>query len=140
MNVPSETRNCPYCLNPVGPDDDKVRCPKCGVTHHAECWKTNGRCSVYGCDGWAAWSDSISDRIAPTSQDAVIVDETPKSQAPDVTLCIRCGAEVGRRQMLCHSCSWKAKRYRFEYCLGPGVIILGGVIGGIVMIVKAILT
>jgi hypothetical protein len=140
MNVPNEVRNCPYCLNPVGQDDDKVRCPKCGVTHHADCWKANGRCSVYGCDGWAAWSDSISEKIAPSAQDAVVVDETSQEQAREITRCIRCGAEVGRNQMLCHSCRKKSNRYWLDYCLGGSVLILGSVIGCITLIVRAILT
>ncbi len=140
MNVPADARNCPFCLNPVEPDDEKVRCPKCGVTHHADCWKANGRCSVYGCDGWAAWSDNIAQRIAPSAEDAVIVDDAVERNVEDVTRCIRCGAHVSPKHMLCGSCSRKAKKYWFEYCFGPGLLMFCALVGGIAWIVRAILT
>lgn len=140
MNAPTEPRNCPYCLNPVAPDEDKVRCPKCGVTHHADCWKTNGKCSVYGCDGWAAWSESISDRIAPAAQDAVIVDEQPRRRGLEVTRCIKCGAETKPDEMLCGACGRSSNKYWFDYCLGGSVLVLGGFVGCVVIIARAILT
>lgn len=140
MSTPTESRNCPYCLNPVTPEEDRIRCPKCGVTHHAECWKTYGKCSVYGCDGWAAWSDTIGDKIAPPAQDAVIIDDKPRQPQPERNLCIRCGVEVGQSQLLCRSCWWKSKRYWMESCTGPSLLVLAGVVGGIAWIVRAVLT
>lgn len=139
MNVSNETRNCPFCLHPVEPGEEKIRCPKCGVTHHADCWKANGQCSVYGCDGWAAWNESISERIAPSVQDGMIVDEHPKPKTPQVTRCIRCGVEVGPKQVMCQSCNWKSKKYWGENCFGPAVLIVCAGAGSIALILRAIL-
>jgi hypothetical protein len=40
---------CPFCQTPVGEADDGVPCPACGARHHADCWRENAGCSVYGC-------------------------------------------------------------------------------------------
>src|SRR5512140_1292554 len=42
---------CPYCQTPIAAGAEVVVCPDCGTTHHAECWRENGRCTTFGCDG-----------------------------------------------------------------------------------------
>ena len=45
------TPHCPFCLSPVLPTEDSVVCSACGIPHHRECWRLNGRCTTYGCVG-----------------------------------------------------------------------------------------
>lgn len=136
MSTADETRNCPFCLNPVLADEEQIRCPRCGVLHHADCWKTNGRCSVYGCDGWAAWTEAIARRIAPPAEDAVIVEKAEAAGQPEVYRCIKCGAEVGPRQVVCWECRKNERRYWFENCTGPAALMLGI----LALIVRAVLS
>lgn len=136
MSTTHETRNCPFCLNPVLSTEEQVRCPKCGVVHHTDCWKANGRCSVYGCDGWAAWTESIAKRIAPTAEDAILVDKTEDTGQSNIQRCIKCGAEVGPKQVVCWECRKAERRHWFENCTGPAALMLGV----FALIVKAILT
>lgn len=38
---------CPICGSPLV--DRVVRCARCQTPHHGECWKYNGRCSLFAC-------------------------------------------------------------------------------------------
>ncbi|MBI4860391.1 MAG: hypothetical protein HY815_09030 [Candidatus Riflebacteria bacterium] len=38
---------CPVCAEPVG--KPRMECPRCGVTHHVECWSYSGGCAIFGC-------------------------------------------------------------------------------------------
>ncbi len=136
MRKTQETRNCPFCLDAVLASQEQVRCPKCGVAHHADCWKANGRCSVYGCDGWAVWNQAISERIAPAAEEAVLVDNPSKEKQPEAFRCIKCGAPVGPKQVVCWECRKNERRYWFENCTGP--VVLG--LGAAALILRAILT
>ena len=44
-------KTCPYCQTPIKPSATAVVCNACGMPHHAECWRENGRCTTYGCSG-----------------------------------------------------------------------------------------
>lgn len=41
---------CPVCGEPTTAART-VRCPGCGIPHHADCWSFQGGCSVFGCRG-----------------------------------------------------------------------------------------
>jgi hypothetical protein len=41
-----EEHVCPYCLEKVNKDDEKMICPECGTWHHKECWDLTGTCGV----------------------------------------------------------------------------------------------
>jgi hypothetical protein len=45
----ASSQNCAICLSPVGAADEQTVCPACQAVYHAECWKENGGCAVYGC-------------------------------------------------------------------------------------------
>jgi len=132
---------CPYCLSPIESKAEKVRCPICGVDHHAECWRANGKCSVYGCDGWQAWSSAIADKIAPRIADKIEVDirGAQRQAVPDNPLCIKCGKPVGQNQMVCTSCRWRKRPEYLDNCLGPSIILLGCFVAGIALILKGLL-
>ena len=44
-----ESQNCAICLSAVGPGEETTVCPACQAVYHADCWKENGGCAVYGC-------------------------------------------------------------------------------------------
>ena len=44
---------CPFCKNELNELATLVRCSSCNTYHHQTCFMENGRCSVYGCVGFA---------------------------------------------------------------------------------------
>ncbi|MHB0938438.1 MAG: MFS transporter [Armatimonadota bacterium] len=48
---PTVGKTCPYCQTPLKPGVEIVTCNACGMPHHTDCWRENGRCTTYGCDG-----------------------------------------------------------------------------------------
>ncbi|MBN1437933.1 MAG: hypothetical protein JW929_00865 [Anaerolineales bacterium] len=46
--VGSEAHRCPYCLQPIVPNDPRgvVTCPICKTRHHKDCWDITGMCQV----------------------------------------------------------------------------------------------
>lgn len=144
MGKPKENANCPYCLSPIADNEEKIRCPVCGVAHHAECWRMNGKCSVYGCEGWQAWSSEISDKIAPKIRDEIDIDATGTETEKQVRtvstgpLCIECGKPVKPGRMVCGSCRGIWRPRYLENCAGPSVLLLGGVIALVVFVLKGL--
>jgi len=140
MSTVKENKNCPYCLSPVGDQEEKVRCPKCGVIHHADCWKANGSCSVYGCDGWAQWSAEIAERIAPDAGDQVDLSPAAvQTQDPRTAVqCINCGRPVKQGRLLCHKCSRSQLSLRMDNCFGPGLLIIVGLAVIATLVVRAL--
>lgn len=136
-----ENRGCPYCLCAVEPADDKVRCPRCGAMHHADCWETNGKCSVYGCDGWAVWSGAIGEAIAPGAARGIEISagDLDRAGAGEVLRCIECGDEVGPGDLVCWDCRRRSGPRWFESCLGPAALFLCGA-GGAAAIMLRMLT
>jgi len=135
-----DKRNCPFCLAPIGPEEEKVRCPKCGVAHHAECWKTNGSCSVYGCDGWVVWSALIGDAVTPIPAEQVEVDASQVGatrEKPDN--CIKCGSPVKKGTLICRDCRKRRKSYYLENCFGPALLTALGFVAVVSLIVRAAL-
>lgn len=49
-------KTCPYCQTPIKPGVPVAVCSACGMPHHAECWRENGRCTTFGCGGQPAGS------------------------------------------------------------------------------------
>lgn len=141
MEKAKETTNCPYCLSPIDENAEVVRCPVCGVVHHAECWRANGKCSVYGCDGWQAWSGEIADKIAPKIQTEIdIHDTTTKSPAATAALprCIECGAPVKQGELTCLKCRQLSKPALVDNCAGAGVIVLAAVAVIVTLLLKGL--
>lgn len=40
---------CPYCRTEITATAPSRVCPACHTPHHADCWKENRGCTVYGC-------------------------------------------------------------------------------------------
>lgn len=142
MRKAKETANCPYCLSPIEGDAEQIRCPVCGVAHHAECWRTNGKCSVYGCDGWQAWSGAISDKIAPRIAAEIDIDTTDTRRstqgASDCPLCIECGKPVKPGRLVCHGCGQSWRPSWMENCAVTGAIMLGVFVAIVSLVVKGL--
>ena len=142
MRKTTESTNCPYCLSPIGEAESKVRCPVCGVVHHEECWRDNGKCSVYGCDGWQAWSGAIADKIAPKIADDISLDQEQIAVAerptPTGPLCIKCGKPVKQGQLHCWKCGRDSHPGWLENCGGPSVIALGVLIALAMLLLKGL--
>lgn len=140
MEKPRENPICPYCLSPIQDQEEYILCPVCGVAHHTECWRTNGKCSVYGCDGWQEWSADVANNIAPKLTGDLDLDDVGvelKQKANDGQVCIECEKPVRRGHLTCFRC--RAKHFRFyDSCFGTGVIVLGGVVTVITLLLKGL--
>jgi Interferon-induced transmembrane protein/GYF domain 2/Prokaryotic RING finger family 1 len=42
------SQRCPYCRETIAAGD-LYRCPACEAPHHADCWRENNGCTVFGC-------------------------------------------------------------------------------------------
>lgn len=42
-------KTCPFCQFPVKAGDEVQVCSRCGIPHHASCWRENGGCTTFGC-------------------------------------------------------------------------------------------
>ena len=149
-----KNKECPFCQSAIRVDDEFVPCPKCGVEHHVECWGRNGKCSIHGCDGWAAWNGAIARKMAPkldtsvdlSASDCVDAAEleprartagTATAQVPKVERCIKCGAEVPAQTLLCGRCRG-GPSHLWENCSGPALLFLGGIVAIITLITRVL--
>lgn len=142
MEKAKESSICPYCLSPIAEHEEHILCPVCGVAHHGECWRMNGKCSVYGCDGWQAWSADIAEKIAPKLKGGVHLEdadlETTERPRYDGPVCMECGRPVKRGQLTCFKCRRKGFRF-LENCFGPSIIIVGGIIAAVTLLLKGLI-
>ena len=59
--TPAVTLRCPYCREPMSPEEPIRRCTACHTRHHEECWRLNGQhCTTFACE-------SRKFEIVPTS-------------------------------------------------------------------------
>lgn len=140
MSATKDDPKCPYCLSPIEGVDDKVRCPKCGVAHHAGCWRANGKCSVYGCDGWVLWNDSITGRLAPETYDNVEISRAQDECEPagDPLRCMECGRPVKSGTLVCWNCRRRHRGHFFDNCSGPSALFALGLIALAALVLKAL--
>lgn len=142
MEKARDTSNCPYCLSPIEATEEQIRCPVCGVVHHAECWQMNGKCSVYGCDGWQSWSGAISEKIAPRIREEIDIGDgetEPVAHSQDTgPRCIECGQPVRPGQLVCPGCRGDWRPGWLENCSGPMLIMIGVFAGIVSLIVKGL--
>ena len=83
--------NCPYCGEPILPDDEIVVCPECGTPHHRHCYFENGHCY-----NEALHSDSF-EWENPNSSSSVDSTEVEKR-------CPVCGEIISSNELVCHNC------------------------------------
>lgn len=140
MTTTKENPNCPYCLSAIEGAEDTVRCPKCGVAHHSACWQANGKCSVYGCDGWVLWSDSITGRLAPEASDSVEIGrgQDDNESRTDKHRCMECGRPVKPGTLVCWNCRRKHRGHFFDNCSGPSALFAIAVLAVAALVVRAL--
>lgn len=156
-NKQSNSENCPYCMSPIEPGQEVVTCTQCGNRHHANCWKENGKCGAYGCDGVQMWPESIARKIAPRVDgmpDLSDIDKIPDGAVrndtaagtsrrgatrPAVSMapCTECGKSIPSDQLMCHECRMRQRRPVMENCFGPAVVMLGVFVGIVTLLVRA---
>lgn len=83
---------CGICRTPVGPDDARAECPRCGAGYHQECWQENGGCAVYGCPQ------------APPTEKWQGVDIPPAHWGQERKPCPQCGTEILAAALRCRQC------------------------------------
>lgn len=140
MEKTRESTVCPYCLSPIQEQEEYVLCPVCGVAHHAECWRMNGKCSVYGCDGWQAWSSDIAERVAPKLTGEIDLEADNLELAPrayEGPVCMECGKPVRRGQLTCLGCRTKNQPL-YRSCSATGVLFLAAALTLVTLLVKGL--
>ena len=69
---------CPYCRTPIDTaSGDELVCTGCGTPHHADCYKENGGCTIFGC----ANAPSDEQKLSITGHDLA----APAAPSPSVT-------------------------------------------------------
>lgn len=141
MSATRENLNCPYCLSPIELGEERIRCPRCGVAHHAGCWRANGKCSVYGCDGWALWNDSITGRLAPDADGSVEISQTTSEGTPpgEQDRCMECGKPVKSGILVCLKCRTQHRGHFFENCSGPSALLLLGMCAAAAVLLRTMM-
>jgi TM2 domain-containing membrane protein YozV len=72
---------CPYCRTPIDPaSGEEMLCTGCGTPHHADCYKENGGCTIFGC----ANAPSDEQKISVTGRD-LAAPPPARTAAPSVT-------------------------------------------------------
>jgi hypothetical protein len=88
----SVTGVCPFCQTVVEPGDEGIACTSCGIGHHADCWRENTGCGVYGC----AAAPAVENRNALE----IPVSYWGQERKP----CPKCGESIMAAALRCRKC------------------------------------
>jgi hypothetical protein len=88
----SVTGVCPFCQTAVGPQDEGVACTACGIGHHADCWRENAGCGVYGCPA------------APAVENRGALEIPVSYWGQERKPCPKCGESIMAAALRCRSC------------------------------------
>ena len=89
MNEPSV---CGYCQGVLGDGEERIDCPSCHTSFHAECWQENGGCATYGCTQAPA--------VMPRRELEIPASWWGREQKP----CPVCGQEILATAVRCRHC------------------------------------
>ena len=87
-----QTPYCAICQSPIRAGESTTACPACRSLYHADCWRENGGCGVYGCP-----------QVPPTEkleELEIPVSYWGKENKP----CPACGAEILAAAVRCRHC------------------------------------
>ena len=90
-------RTCPYCQSETARGAAVVRCAKCDTPYHADCWRENGGCAVYGCA-----SKACIPPLPPTPPRSG--PRPPVAQSAGELRCPNCYARIQPHDDRCISC------------------------------------
>lgn len=83
---------CVVCRSPIAPDEPAESCPSCAARYHAECWRYNDGCGVYGCASAAR----------PENLQALEIPAAYWGQ--ETKACPVCGGEILAAAVRCRHC------------------------------------
>lgn len=88
----NSSQNCAICLSPIEPADEITTCPACQAVYHAECWRENGGCAVYGC------------AQVPAIEKRQVVEMPASYWGQENKKCPSCGQEILAAAVRCRHC------------------------------------
>lgn len=100
-----EGKICPYCRYPIRKGDESCVCSICLTPHHWNCWKDNGRCSTFDCNGVPIKGDNTQSghhTHAQYTQNTYIY-------------CIACGKPNSVEARFCSQCGNRLSKPSFEH-------------------------
>jgi hypothetical protein len=83
---------CAICLSAITAGDEKASCPSCSAEYHADCWKENGGCAVYGCSQ------------APVVESRRAIEIPMSYWGQENKNCPKCGKEILAAAVRCRHC------------------------------------
>ena len=100
-----EGKICPYCRYPIRKGDESCVCSICLTPHHWNCWKDNGRCSTFDCNG------------VPIKVDNAQPGQHTNAQYTQNThiYCSACGRPNSIEAKFCSQCGNRFSKPSFEY-------------------------
>jgi len=84
--------NCSICMTAVVPADDTTVCSACAARYHADCWRENGGCAVYGCVN------------VPKTEGLKPLEIPPAFWGREDKDCPRCGKSILAMAVRCRHC------------------------------------
>lgn len=83
-NIPQYVgANCPFCQTPIKSGVPVVKCAKCDIVHHADCWRENGNCcTTFGCSGTSASRSEERNQVHPSVLTPISRTNFPDVQPP----------------------------------------------------------
>ncbi len=84
---------CSLCQSPVVAGEPTTRCPGCASVYHADCWRENTGCGLYGC-GQVPETDKRGELEIPAG-----------FWGKDTKACPACGKEIVAAAVRCRHCA-----------------------------------
>lgn len=84
--------SCAICQSGIAPGEEVASCPACRAPYHAECWRDNGGCAVYGCSQ------------VPATEGLTALEVPPAFWGREDKACPHCGATILAMAVRCRSC------------------------------------
>lgn len=93
--------NCPYCLAPIQHHETMAVCSACNLAHHDDCWRDNGECTTYGCNGTPIRM-TAEQYMALAQEDEAPIDLM--GQGLETDRCPYCGGLIKALAIKCKHC------------------------------------
>jgi TM2 domain-containing membrane protein YozV len=92
---------CPYCQTGFRQEERFRECPQCHMPHHEDCWRENGGCTTFGCNG----QPTARPAPAPPGDWPPAADSDHiELSLDDLSRCAACGEEISVWDETCRRC------------------------------------